>query len=469
VTLRPVPAAGGDEQDEPGPVPTGPDGFHFTDVGNAERLVAAHGDWLRYVATWGRWLTWDGRRWAVDEDGVAVTERAKDVPRRLLRLIGRASRDERRAVVSWATRSESAAALAAAVRLARTTPAIAVRHDQLDADPWVLTVGNGAVDLRSRTLLAADPGRLGHRLAPVAYDPEAEAPTFARFLERIVPDPDVRAYLQRFAGYCLTGDVAEHVLAVWWGGGANGKTTLVNVLRALLGDYATGVARDLVMVGEHGNQSHPTCFVPLFRCRLAVYAEPDGHRLDEARVKRLTGDEMIQARRMREDFWEFEPTHKLVLVTNHRPRIYGTDYAIWRRVHLVPFTETIPDHEQDLDLADRIVATELPGVLRWALDGLKDRSELGRLAAPEAVVAATQRWRAESDITARFLADEDLSIADGLWTASSDLTAAHEQWCEANGLDHRRQWQHTLRRLKDLGARPRKIANVRRWEGIGHA
>lgn len=442
----------------------GPDGLRYTDVGNADRLIAAHGEHLHYVPTWRQWLTWDGRRWALDHDGVRVTELAKDVARQLLDQVRDVTGEERKRLVAHATRSESANAIRNLVALARTMPGVAVEHTELDADPWLLNVHNGTVDLRTCELLPPDPARLVTKLAGCAYDPMAQAPRFLAFLERILPDPQVRAYLQRWAGYCLTGDVTEQALGLWWGAGRNGKSTLLDILGAVLGDYAVTIGRDLLVQQRH--ESHDTKFVDLFRARLAWCVETEeGHTLDAARVKALTGGDPIRARRMRENYWRFAPTHKLVLATNHRPRANAEDFALWRRVHLVPFTEVIPDEEVDPNLAGTIIAEELEGVLAWAVAGCGIWAR-ERLRPPEAVTAATDEYREQADTVARFFGEAGVTIRAGARCPSPDLQAAHEEWCNDNGENPRGHWQKVTARLKELGAEPRKTNGARFWHGI---
>lgn len=445
-----------------------PDGHRYTDSGNADRLVAQHGDVIRYVPLWGAWLAWDQRRWVLDHDDVRVTELAKDVPRKLLELVSHVDgKDDRKRILGFANRTESAGGLSAVVRLARTTPTIAVDHQALDAYPFRLTIANGDLDLETGELDPHDPDRLSTKLADVRRDPTATAPQFERFLTQIIPDPEVRAYLQRFAGYCLTGSVSEQMLGIWHGAGANGKSTLINVLRALLGDYAAIAKRELLVASN--NEQHPTALVDLFGARLATCVElREGAALDEARVKALTGGDTIAARRMRENWWHFEPTHKLVVATNHRPTIRADDPATWRRVHLVPFEVVITPDQIDRTLGDRIIANELPGVLNWALRGLEAWRASG-LRAPERVKYATAEYRADADTVARFMADESITLEAGATCGSKQLREIHEKWCDDAGENPRSHWQAVQRRLKELGAEPARTASFRFWRGISAA
>lgn len=447
----------------------GVDGYRYTETGNAERLVDLHGDRIRYVPAWRRWLAWDGRRWQLDTDSVRVVELAKDVPRTLLARLGDTSGEARDQLYRWATASEKASTLRNTVDLARSSPGVAIDHHALDAEPWVLNVANGTVDLRTGTLTPHDPGRLLTQLAPVHHQADAAAPQFRAFLERILPDPDVRSYVQRWAGYLLTGDVSEQVLGIWWGVGRNGKSTLLNILRALLGadvgGYSTIAARELLIAQRY--EQHPTALASLFRARLATCVElPDGAALDEARIKALTGGDTITARRMREDPWSFTPTHKLVVATNHRPAARADDFALWRRVHLVPFTEVIPPDQVDRTLAERIIDTELPGVLAWALEGCA-AWQAGGLQAPDAVRAATEDYRTEADTVGRFLAEVKLEVGPHLKLISANLLSLHEAFCREEAIRPETHWPLVQKRLKELGAEPRRNASARFWVGVG--
>jgi putative DNA primase/helicase len=283
------------------------------------------------------------------------------------------------------------------------------------------------------------------KITPVAYDPEAVCPEWERFLEPVFAgDAALIRFVQRLLGHCLTGDVSEHVLAVFYGAGANGKSTLLNAVLGGLGpDYGMQAAPGLLMA-RHGDR-HPTERADLFGKRVVVASESEqGGRFDEALVKQLTGDDKVKARRMREDFWEFDPSHKLILCTNHRPKVSGTDNSIWRRLRLVPFTTTFwnPDKpapagaarpeelRQDKRLPEKLRA-EAPGILAWLVHGCLAWQGEG-LAMPSAVADATQQYRSEEDLLGEFLAEQCV-VGNGLSVRSSDLFARYKSLLEASG------------------------------------
>jgi len=448
----------------------GADGRHYTDLGNADRLITKYGDVLRFVPRWGRWLVYVDGRWQLDHADTIVSHLAAGIGRDLVDLIGEVYGDAKKTgdLLSWVRRSESAAGIAATLTVAASRPGVAIDHEALDADPWMLNTCGGTIDLRSGRLMAHNPADLLTQRAAVTYDDAATAPTWTLFLEQVLHNAEVRSFVQRLCGLALLGDQPEHVLPILLGAGANGKSTMTRVVATVLGDYAIVASRDVLLAFKH--DTHPTARADLFRRRFAHSGElPPGARLDEAQVKELTGGDRIKARRMREDFWEFNPSHLLWLHANHRPRIEGTDDGIWRRVLLVPFTVQIPAAQRDPRLAERIVDDESSGVLNWMLAGLTDYLDHG-LRIPDNVQVATDQYRHESDTVAAFLAEAGLIIDPTLTMATSDLLAAHGEWYAAMGVaePEKGHYQRVVSVLKERGARSRQTKSRGRfWQGVG--
>jgi putative DNA primase/helicase len=408
-----------------------PDGRHNTDGGNADRLIGLHGHHLRHVAVWRKWVVWDGCRWAIDYGDRLVLGRARDVVGHLIRLAATVEGKERALVLVFATRTESSRQLRALVDVAASARQVALDHEQLDADGWLLNLGNGTLDLRTGQLHQHRPEDLLTLLAGTDYDEHATAPTFDAFLRRVLPDDEVRAYVQSRLGAALVGEVSDHELHIATGPGANGKTTLFQIIDAVLGDYAVVAPKSLLIASRH--EHHPTDRTRLFRRRLAYAGEiPEGAQLNEALVKELTGGDRITARRMREDFWSFDPSHHLWMFANNLPHVSGTDHGIWRRLRVVRFEVTIPDTEQDPGLADKIIATEAPGVLAWLIEGC--RLWQSGLPAPAAVRHATQDYRHGEDMAEQFITSE-LVLGQGREVWADDLWAAHAAWCNENGVE----------------------------------
>lgn len=402
--------------------------YHRTDYGNALRLIAQHGKDLRYSFQRGRWLVWNGEQWAWDQAG-QVTGKAKDAVRAVYSAAANAEDSgERRALALWASRSESEARLRAMISLARDE--VPVLLEDLDQDPWLLNVANGTLDLRTGELRPHRREDLITKLAPVKYDPSAKCSLWKKFLDRTFDgDEELIGFVQRAVGYALTGSTREQVLFMLYGTGANGKSTFLETLRAMLGDYAqhsdfsTFIAR---------NVNGPRNDIARLNGARFVSAQEiqSGQRLDERLVKQLTGGDTVTARFLYGENFEFRPTFKLFLAANHKPVIRGTDHAIWRRIRLIPFTVTIPDEEQDKDLAQKLQG-ELPGILAWAVQGCLQWQREG-LAAPAQVTEATKSYQAEMDTLGGFL-EEKCVINKLVEAKAKDLYRAYVDWCSESG------------------------------------
>jgi putative DNA primase/helicase len=415
-----------------GPPPgDGLDDEPVTELGYAHRLIGAFGDYIRFVPAWKRWLVWDACRWKPDETGQVdrwMKIIARDQTTAALQIADPAVRKARMRDTS---RAESSAAVRGALTLASTEPGIAVRAEDLDAHPHLLNCLNGVLDLASGSLGPHDPDLLLTKVTGAAYNPEARGPFFDAFLARIQPEAEMRAYLARLLGHALEGQVTNHILSIFHGPGANGKSILLGAVKGALGDYCDAGDPDLLTARSF--EAHPTGVADLFGLRLAILHESDnGRRLAEGTVKRLTGSDRVKARRMREDFWSFQPSHTFVMQTNHRPLVTGTDEGIWRRLRLVPFEVTIPAAERD-EYLDAKLARELDAVLAWLVAGWHDFRCVG-LAEPEKVTAATAAYRSDSDNLGRFLAERCMTV-DSATVRSSELFAAWAAWCARESIE----------------------------------
>jgi putative DNA primase/helicase len=435
-----------------------------TEYGYARRLIALYGDRLRYVPPWGRWLIWDGTRWTSDVTGQAQRWQ-KVIARRLTNdALAIPDAGERRAALHITRRGESSAGVAGALKLASTEAGLAVSPGDLDADPFLLNCRNGIVDLRTGDLSPHDPDRLLTKVAGADYVWDAKGSEFDRFLARIQPDAGMRQYLARLLGHSLEGRVVEHVLPIWYGSGANGKSTLIAAVLAALGDYAD--AADPLLLTARTFDAHPTGVADLFGLRLAVLHESDnGRRLAEATVKRLTGGDVLKARRMREDFWSFAPSHTFIMLTNHKPIIAGTDDAIWRRPRLIPFDVVIPQAEQDETIGERL-ALEAAAVLAWLIDGYHEWRARG-LDEPDAVRDATAAYRLESDAVNRFI-EERCFTGPYHTVRSAELFNAWVAWCKVEGEESgTNKAFSTMLEAKGYDKRPTNVGAV--WLKLGLA
>jgi putative DNA primase/helicase len=407
----------------PDPTPTIDD----TDIANAKRLAARHGHDLRFTVERG-WHVWDGRRWAVDEKGVEVQARAKDTALAIFDEIRDAA--DRNARMRHAKHSQNKGAIEAMIWLTRSEPGIPARLTQFDADGWVLNVANGTLELRTGLLRAHRREDLISNIVEVGFEPEAECELWDAFLWRVTDRNDeLYAYLRRFVGYLLVGDTSEQSLHFLYGLGANGKSVFSEVLMRLLGDYAVAASPDLIMLRRHGGI--PNDVARLRGVRAAMMNETtQGARFDESKLKDLTGGDTLTARFLHQEFFDFRPTHRIVIRGNHKPAINGTDEGIWRRLRLVPFTVAIPPDEQDRDLLRKLEA-ELPGILNWALQGCREWQADG-LKPPPLIAEAVRQYREESDTLGRFLGEccEPRPLGQ---VKSSALFKRYQEFCEQAG------------------------------------
>ena len=454
ITSRRTSAPAGAIDADPAP------GEPLTDLGYARRLISVYGDRLRYVPAWHRWLTWDGARWQPDATG--QPPRWMKSIARLVTAAALDSGDDD--TIRNSLRGESAHAIAGALALASTEPGIAVTHDQLDADPYLLNCANGTLDLRTGELRPHDPADLLTKITRAAYRPAARSKAWTEFLATVQPDKAMRDYLGRLFGQSLEGRVAEHLLPICHGPGANGKGTFLNTVMFTLGDYAAPADPELLTARDFA--AHPTGTADLFGLRLAILHESDhGRRLAEGTVKRLTGGDPVKARRMRENFWWFTPSHTFALQTNHKPVVTGTDEGIWRRIRLVPWDVIIPVEERDLDLGDRL-ALEADAVLAWLVKGYRAWRKHG-LADPEQVMQATGAFKDESDALGRFI-DQRCITGPHFTARSAELFAAWSKWCAEEGEEHGTQTAFSLA-LVNRGFDKRHYEFGKVWDGIGLA
>jgi putative DNA primase/helicase len=410
-----------------------------------------HRDW-RYVAAWGRWLVWDGQRWR-NEDTLAATDLIRSVCRQTaLRA------DDRKVAAKLA----SSGTVGGVERLARADRRHAATTDEWDAGPWLLNTPGGVVDLKTGRTRAND--RADRMTKITTATPGGECPQWTAFLSNVTGgDADLQAYLQRMVGYCLTGVTSAHALFFLYGTGANGKSVFANVVSTILSDYATTASMDTFV--ETRGDRHPTDLAGLRGARFVTAIETEqGRRLNESKVKAITGGDKISARFMRQDFFEFFPQFKPVIVGNHKPAIRNIDEAMKRRMHMIPFTVTIPPERRDGRLTEKLLA-ERDGILAWAVAGCLAWQREG-LNPPACVQDATQEYFESEDALGRWLDERCVRTANAK-SLTSELFTDWKQWAEAAG-----EFIGTQRRFSDLlitrGLEKwRNSMGVRGFQGIG--
>jgi putative DNA primase/helicase len=396
---------------------------HSGQVRMAYRLAERYADQLLYVYGIG-WLSWDGTRWSDGDPGA---------PKRAVVEILRAALAESlgdKQLQADVRKCESASGVAGVLDLAAALEPFATTVADLDADPYLLNVANGTLDLRTIELQPHDPADRITKVTRAAWDCAAPTTTWGTFLAQVLPVAEVREFLQRLAGVGLLGLVVEHVLPILTGSGANGKGTFYKAVGHALGDYASTVEPDLFL---HRQGAHPTGEMDLLGKRWVVVSETEkDRRLAEATMKRLTGGDTIRARRMRQDFIEFTPSHTAIMITNHLPKVSGDDPAIWRRLRVVPFAVVIPDAERNKHL-DEALQLDANAVLAWAVAGYLDYAARGELSEPKSVLTATSDYQKASDAVARFL-DEETTRCNG-FAITAELFARWCRWAQIDGTE----------------------------------
>lgn len=385
-----------------------------------------------YVPRWARWLAWDGRAFTPD-DSNRIAETIVQVSEIMLKddappTTGNPKDDEKAqaAHVAFCMKYQSAKGISDAEKLARGF--LAVDFQKLDRKSELYHCENGVVALSDiRTMRPHERENLNTVVSDVPFILGAECPRWLKFIDEITAgDKELSRYLQMIVGYCLTGIPASEIF-ILHGGGGNGKGVFTRTLLKLLGNYGGTISQDLLM----NSSGHPTQFAYLYGKRCVVAQETDAEcRLNENQVKMLTGGgDKIQCRRMREDFWEFEPTHKILLATNHIPQIRGTDNGIWRRIKLIPFTVTFTNPDTSLDST---LTAELPGILQWALAGYEDFRKNGGFVEPQAVTASRDNYRAEMSTIQQFVEDRCVLAADKS-VKTSELYQSYKLYTELHG------------------------------------
>lgn len=436
-----------------------------TDLGNAERLVGRFGPNLHYCHSEKCWYAWDTTRWVADQTGQA--ERYAKKTARLIQDEAELADDEdAKKLREFGRQTESAHRLGAMLRTAQSEPGIPVTPGQFDTDGWVLNVANGTLDLTGGQLRGHEREDLLTKRTDIDYDPAATCPRWEQFLKEVLPDDaDVHPYVHKLFGYLLTGDVSDHSVVMLLGEGANGKTTFIEVLRALVGDYGKTTDPDLLLAAHGGRNTAGQA--ELRGVRVAVSSEvSSGATFDGTTLKRLAGGDTITARRLYQNFSSFEPTHKLVLAVNKMPRLDERDYAMYRRLRPVPFPNKFAGAARDRGLKDTLMA-ELPGILAWAVRGFRMWQQDNHLTPPDVMMDQVEEVKAANDPLAEFLEDCCVLEKEAVVTGG-ELYGAYKDWADENG-EKALSNKEFARLLKERGLNKRKQGKggCNKWFGIG--
>jgi putative DNA primase/helicase len=434
-----------------------------TDTTNADRLVRQFGDVIRYNPAWKKWLCWNGRYWETDEGEVRINEYVKIMVRGIYRdMLDTSDYRERLEIEKFAVSSESMRRINACISLASKRPEIRITSDELDSNPMLLNVENGALDFETNTFREHSRDDFITKIARVNYDAAAACPLWDGFIREIMDyKPGLINFLQTAAGLGVTGVTKEQVMFILYGSGANGKSAFLNTILNMLGDYAVSTQTETFLKQNADKISND--IARLRGARFVTTTETEqGKKLAEPLIKQITGNDKLTARFLFSEYFSFLPTFKIFMATNHKPLIKGTDYGIWRRIRLIPFTTTIPADKQDKDLEMKLRA-EWSGILNWLITGTA-RWRAEGLKTPDEITGATDEYRCEMDVIGNFIKEQCAQNAAGQ-IRIRELFKAYQNWCGDNNERACSERFFGLR-LKEAGFKQMRTSEARYWTGL---
>lgn len=443
--------------------------YNFSDVGNAERLVELFGNDIRFSFHRNKWLVWDNKRWAIDSTG-AVERMAKQTIRTLqdtIQELGATKEDEeyKLQIQKFVLKSENDNKIKAMVNQTKSQLGIAIKEDKLDYDGLLLNCLNGTLDLRTGELLPHSKQNLITKMTPIEYNPDVKCPNWLEFLDRIfMEDKELIEYLQRTVGYTLTGLTSEQCFYMLYGSGANGKSTFLNAVQYIMGDYAGTLRGSSLMVRKHDEGARGD-LAKLKGSRYVVSSElNDNQTFDESLIKALTGEDTIPVRFLFGEEFDLKPEFKLWIATNEKPKIKGTNHGIWRRVRLIPFDYKIPEEQKDKNFFENVLKPEIQGILNWAIEGCLKWQREG-ISTPEKVRAAVDDYKNEMDILQLFI-DDCCIIGPDKRVSPAVLYEAYANWCFKTGERELTQTKFGTK-IKEKGFNQNRNFQGRFYEGIG--
>lgn len=406
--------------------------YSMDDMGNAMRIIDRFGEKIRYNHVEKKWMYYDERKWCYDDTGTIY--RIADSAIEFMK-------DEKNYYISeYGPEDEITKAFEKHVKNSRSRKAkknmveelqhhVPILPSALDNHKGIVNAPNGMINLKTGALIPHDPEMYITKILSAEYTDHVDCPQWISFLNDIFNnDEELIRYVQKAVGYSLTGSTSEQCVFFLYGTGRNGKSTFLEVLREMMGGYITNIQPETIMVRSGSGNAANSDIARLKGARLVTSVEPnEGMRLNEGLLKQLTGDDVVTARKLYSDEFEFKPEFKLWMATNHKPIIRGTDTGIWRRIHLIPFTVQIPEAKIDRKLPYKL-KSELPAILKWAIDGcmMWQREGLGM---PAAVLQSVNEYRREMDVISTFI-DACCVVAEGESVNANKLFAVYSQWCD---------------------------------------
>ncbi len=438
--------------------------IQFTDSTNAARLIKEHGRDIRFNKAWKKWLVWNGVFWETDDSGALIHEKGLEMVRNIYdEILKTDDHRERIEIEKYGMLSESVRRRKSFVEAAQWVKSLNIISDDLDPDPWLLNVKNGTVNVITGEFTEHRQENMITKTANVEYNPKADCPLWKQFIREIMDyKTDLINFVQTAAGWSLTGDISEQTMFILFGSGANGKSTFLNTVMYLLGDYATAAPTESFMKKNSDQNTNDIARLRGTRFVSTTEAE-QGRRLSEPLIKKITGNDQMTARFLYGEFFNFTPTFKIFMATNHKPVIKGTDHGIWRRIKLIPFTTRIEESRQDKNLEMKL-RNEASGILNWLLEGT-DRWKREGLKPPDVVLNATDEYRGEMDVIGNFL--KERCVTDfNVTIRIRELYKAYSDWCDDNNERAVPERFLTLR-LKEMGFQQSRTAEARFWSGLG--
>lgn len=442
--------------------------FNFSDVGNAERLVYLYGEDIRYNPIRGKWLVWSGKHWEIDNTG-KIERLARKVIRKLQlegsSLAGDDVQELVKKIKSFVLRSEGDSRIKAMINQAKSQIGIPIIENELDRDIFLLNLKNGTLNLKTGKLQPHNRKDYITKFINMEYFPDAQCPNWIKFIDKIfMGDKELIEYVQKSIGYSLTGATTEQCFYMLYGNGANGKSTFLNAIQRILGDYADNLKGSSLMLKRNDDGARGD-LAKLHGKRFVTASElNEGQTFDESLIKALTGGDTIPVRFLYGEEFPLTPQFKLWIGTNEKPKVKGANLGIWRRVRLIPFLYTFNEDERDENFFEKYIEPELPGILAWAVQGCLMWQKEG-IKTPEKVNAAVNDYKSETDVLQRFI-DDCCVVEDGKIVSTTNFYAAFVKWCEEEG---ERELSSTKLgiRMKEKGFEQKRTAYMRYWDGIG--
>jgi putative DNA primase/helicase len=437
------------------------------DTSRTDRLVESLDNGMRYIPDWKSWVYWDGERWSKESGDYEIHQRIAELQAALMEEANTTvGQTEQKEAFSVAMAARSKKAIDAMIALTKTRVGVKANTTEFDSNPWLFGVANGAIELKTGQFRATKKEDLILNKSPISFDASAKCPQWLEFLEQILPAQELRDFIQRMIGYSMTTMTTEQVLFFLYGTGMNGKSTFMEVVEKIFGDYAWHTNASLFLADKF-NSDHSPAIASLVEKRLVVGAEvPTSARINENIIKDLTGSDILNARKLYCEAFQFKPTHKLFFVGNHKPTIKGTDTGMWRRMRLIPFTVQIPEEKRDTGIVERL-RLENAGILNWAIEGCLKWQKEG-LGNPPCVKDATDSYREDEDIIGEFITEECKMEGD---VFKDDLFRAFDLWCQARGHRYVQGTKAVAERMRSApgvgeGRKKHKGIARRFWSGI---